>query len=154
VEEVIMLAKAVNANKAIIVTNNEWTKPAELSAKFYGLDLRILSIDEATDLIIEDKWMMCKVCHDDCVVMDNNGFFEVQGMVNWWLGGTCRNCKAVYIHCQDCGGKGIITNEMDWKCNCPYLWKSEDETIQVYQFRDNSDDAEVENPMQLKIDFK
>ncbi len=75
VEEIIMLAEAVKADKAIIVTNNNWTAPAEMKAKFDGLDLRILTIDEATDLVIEDKWLMCLICEADCVILDNDGFF-------------------------------------------------------------------------------
>ncbi|MBB3840039.1 hypothetical protein FHS57_004052 [Runella defluvii] len=154
VEEIIMLAQAVKADKAIIVTNNEWTKPAELSAKFNGLDLRIFTIDEATDLIVDDKWVMCQVCNDDCVILDSNGFFEVNGLINWWLGGKCRSCKSIYIHCQDCGDRGIINSEIDWKCNCPYLWKSENENICVYQYNeDDTGEINFDNPMQLKIDF-
>jgi len=154
VEEIIMLAKAVKADKAIIVTNNEWTKPAEVSAQFSGLDLRLFTIDEATDLIVEDKWLMCQVCNEDCVVLDSDGFFAIDGLINWWLGGKCRSCKSTHIHCQDCGGKGIINHENDWVCNCPYLWKSEDESISVYRYKEDvMVEIDHEDPMQLKIDF-
>ncbi len=155
VEEVIMLAKAVNADKAIIVTNNEWTKPAELSAKFNGLDLRIFTIDEATDLIVEDKWLMCQVCNEDCVILDSNGYFEVNGLINWWLGGKCRSCNSIYIHCQDCGGKGIINVNIHWRCDCPYIWKSENNVVSIYWCNeDQTNENNFENPQQLKIDFK
>ncbi len=155
VEEILMLANAVNADKAIIVTNNEWTKPAEVRAKFDGLDLRIFSIDEASDLIVEDKWVMCQVCNDDCVVLDNCGFFEIQGLVNWWLGGQCRSCKSIYIHCQDCGDKGIINNDTSWTCNCPYLWQFKNESIEIYQCKNDSErEVEFSNPQQMRIDFK
>jgi hypothetical protein len=155
VEEVMMLAKAVNADKAIIVTNGEWTKPAEVCAKFNSLDLRLLTYDEATDLIIDDKWFMCLICKEDCVVLDNNGFFEINGLINWWLGGTCRNCNSVYIHCQDCGNKGIINDHTDWECECPYLWKSENGVISVYTIGDEDlNKSNVVDHLQLKIDFK
>lgn len=155
VEEIIMLAKAVNADKAIIVTNNEWTKPAEISANFNGLDLRLFTIDEATDLIVEDKWVMCQICKEDCVILDSNGFFVINDIVNWWLGGKCRNCKSIYIHCQDCGARGIITKDVAWKCNCPYLWKSENESISVYYCNaDDTREINLEHLKQLKIDFK
>ncbi|GAB3514231.1 restriction endonuclease [Emticicia fontis] len=138
VEEIMMLANAVNADKAIIVTNNDWTKPAELSAKFNRLDLKILTFDEATDLIVEDKWLMCQVCKEDCVLLDDDGFFEFNGLINWWLGGKCRSCQSIYIHCQGCGDRGIInTKAEEWQCSCPYVWKSENGLILVYYYNED-----------------
>lgn len=153
VEEIMMLANAVSADKAIIVTNEKWTKPAELKALHESLDLRILTIDEATDLVVEDKWLMCSVCRDDCVVLDRDGFFVLDGLVNWFLGGKCRSCQSVYVNCQSCGDKGIINNETDYICYCPFKWKLNDDLIDVYEYDPNRV-VEIENPNQLKIDFK
>jgi len=155
VEEIVALAKAVNADKAIIVTNGEWTLPAKVYANFEGLDLQVLTIDEATDLIVEDKWKMCTVCNDDCVVMDSDGYFEIEGLINWWIGGTCRSCKSMYIHCQDCGQRGIISSGKNWQCRCPLLWCNINGQLEVYQILDADANAEteIENPLQLNIDF-
>lgn len=157
VEEILMLAESVNADKAIIVTNRGWTEPAEIKANHIGLDLRILSIDEATNLIIEDKWLMCQVCQEDCVVLDNDGFVIVNGLLNWWLGGTCRECKSVYINCQDCGGKAILNENKIWTCNCPLDWSSVGGRIVVKESHFLMDEDENENsfsdPNQLEIEF-
>jgi Restriction endonuclease len=152
VEEIIMLANAVKADKAIIVTNEKWTKPAELKAKFEGLDLRVLTIDEATELVVEDKWMMCQICKVDCVVLDLDGYFSIQGLVNWFLGGKCRNCDSVYINCQSCGDKGIINTETNFICYCPFNWKLIEGKIEVYK-HDPNEYTNFENPNQLKINF-
>ncbi|NDV43077.1 restriction endonuclease [Flagellimonas sediminis] len=152
VEEIMMLAQSVNADKAIIVTNNEWTIPAEIRAKFDGLDLRILTIDEATDLVVEDKWLMCKICRKDCVVLDQSGFTTKNGLLNWWLGGKCRNCDSIYINCQDCGGKGIVNEETEYICNCPILWTSANGVLMILEY-DPNNPQEYENPNQTKIDY-
>ncbi len=156
VEEILMLADAVNADKAIIVTNNDWTEPAEKKANHVGLDLRILTIDEATDLIVDDKWFMCKVCKEDCVVLDNDGFLEIDGLVNWWLGGTCRTCNTVYVNCQGCGGKAIINDEITWKCNCHLEWGVFENRIFVEQIEEEDDESKeipFKDENQLEIEF-
>lgn len=152
VEEIMMLAQSVNADKAIIVTNNLWTKPAEKRANFDRMDLRILTIDEATDLVVEDKWLMCQVCEDDCVIMDRDGFFLIDDLVNWWLGGKCRSCNSVYVNCQPCGGKGIINETTEYICNCSFKWKLNEENIEVYSFDPNAE-IEYVNPNQITLDF-
>lgn len=154
VEEIIMLAKAVKADKPIIVTNNEWTKPAEEYAKFEGLDLRIFTIDEATDYVVEDKWKMCKMCKDDCLILDQDGFFEIDGLINWWLAGTCRSCKAIYVNCQACGDKNYILDSKQWKCNCNLLWKNDRGDLDVCILpMQNEVEKTKPNPLQIEIDF-
>jgi len=138
VEEILMLSDAVNADKAIIVTNNEWTKPAETKANHVGLDLRILTIDEATDLVVPEKWQMCSECEEDCIVMDEDGITEYQGLYLWWIGGKCRSCNSLLINCQDCGLLGI-SNEKDlWKCYCGHTWKPENKGVSI-KFKDSID---------------
>ncbi len=153
VEEIIMLAQSVKADKAIIVTNNEWTKPAEIRAKFDGLDLRILTFDEATDLVVEDKWLMCKICQEDCVVLDQSGFTTKSGILTWWLGGKCRSCDSIYVNCQDCGGKGITNEKTEYICNCPTKWTSEKGMLIISEY-DPDKEIEFENPNQIKINFE
>lgn len=157
IEEIIMLAESVNADKAIIVTNSEWTEPAERKAIHTGLDLRMFTIDEATDLIVEDKWLMCQVCMEDCVVLDNDGFLPIGGIINWWLGGTCGTCKSVYVNCQGCGGKAIINNEATWICNCSLEWSVFENQIFVEstdeEVEKDSRDIPYKDENQLEIEF-
>src|SRR5687768_177880 len=70
VEEVYALASAVKASKAVIVALNGWNESAEKKAESLNLDLRLLDLDEALDLIVEDKWELCNVCREDCIVLD------------------------------------------------------------------------------------
>lgn len=82
-------------------------------------------------------------------------FFEIDGKVHWWLGGTCRSCGSLHIHCQGCGNKGIATSEIDYVCNCPYLWKSNNGSLEIYEYHSENgdDDYEFIDPNQLKFDF-
>ena len=75
----------------------------------------------------------------------------MDGIVNWFLGGACRSCKSVYVDCQCCGYKGILTEEVDFTCNCPYTWKTNGGSIEVYNM---IDDDEPSDPNQLDIKFE
>jgi hypothetical protein len=55
IEYVLALAEAGNAIKSVIVAANGWTGPSETKAEFCNMDLLLLSIDEALDLVVEDK---------------------------------------------------------------------------------------------------
>ncbi|MGH8072356.1 MAG: hypothetical protein ACRERE_45405 [Candidatus Entotheonellia bacterium] len=55
IEDVLAHAEAVNASKSVIVSANGWTGPAETKAVFCNIDLLLLSVDEALDLVVEDK---------------------------------------------------------------------------------------------------
>jgi len=83
IEEVLALARAVGANKAIIVTTTGWTEPAEKKAKFGGMDLKLYPIEEALETIIADMWKLCPACEEDCIVMDSNGCFVLNGLIFW-----------------------------------------------------------------------
>ena len=152
VEEILALAKSVKADKAVIVTNNEWTMPAELFANHEGLDFLVLTIDEATDLIVDGKWLMCHDCEKDCVVMDSDGAVVIDEKVNWWIGGKCRSCKTLHIICQSCGAKGMAKLGESWDCNCDFEWKN---TIEGYEFSiiQENDEITFEDPNQQKINF-
>lgn len=123
VEGVLALAQAIGANKAVIVASNGWTDPAKRKADFESCDLTLLGIEEALDLIVPEKWVMCSVCGKDCVVLDQAGAIETQhGQVIWWLAGQCRECKAAFIHCQDCGEQFWLQKDEDTVCPCGYTW--------------------------------
>ncbi|MCZ2474535.1 restriction endonuclease [Aquirufa ecclesiirivi] len=153
VEEILALAKSVKADKAIIVTNNEWTTPAEKFANHEGLDFFILTLDKATDLIVDEKWLMCQDCKTDCVVLDSDGSVDIDGKINWWLGGKCRSCKTLHIFCQPCGSKGMIRLNNSWKCNCDFEWKN---TEDYYEFKivKVNQGTDFKDPNQQEINFK
>ena len=77
----------------MLVALNGWTSPAEIKARAIDLDLRLLTLDEALDLIVEDKWELCESCGQDVVVLDHDGATDVDGTWPWWLAGRCRFAK-------------------------------------------------------------
>jgi hypothetical protein len=154
VEEIIELATAVKANKAVIVTNNGWTKPAETKANFHSLDLRILTIEKALDLIAPDKWFMCYNCKDECVVMDKDGvlFRKSQNLFFYWLAGSCRNCKNLYLYCDECGSRVIIEDADPWKCSCGHHWKYKDGFVHI-MFKDKRKFLRIDNAAKPTDEF-
>lgn len=132
VESVLALAEAIGANKAIIVAANGWTGPAKKKADHVGCDLLLLSVEEALDLIVPDKWKMCPSCGVDCIVLDQDGAV----MLNdaswfWWLAGQCRGCNCARIHCQDCGTKAYIDLSKSMTCGCGHIWASTEKGVTI-----------------------
>lgn len=125
VESVLALANAVGASKAIVVAANGWTEPAKKKADHVGCALELLSVEEALDLIVPDKWKMCPSCNSDCIVLDQDGAVTLEGGAwFWWLAGQCRGCKCARIHCQDCGSKAYIELGDSLACGCGHRWLS------------------------------
>ncbi len=137
VESVMALAEAVGANKAVIVAANGWTNPAKTKADHAGCDLELLSMEEALDLVVPDKWKMCPACEDDCIVLDQDGATTLaNGVVLWWLAGQCRVCKCARIHCQGCGLKAYIECRDSWVCECGHRWLSIDDCVAIEFFKE------------------
>jgi len=117
------LRAAVGADKAIIVALSGWGDPAAKKAERLSMDLRILSLEEALDLIVPDKWVMCPKCSLDCIVMDQDGFITSSDqLIIWWLAGQCRHCSHARIYCQDCGTKFYLDLGHRIHCYCGYEW--------------------------------
>jgi hypothetical protein len=153
VDRVAALANAVNANKAIIVTNNGWTQPAKKKAEFIGMDVRILSIEEALDLVIPNKWMMCYEC-DECVVMDMDGilYLEKDELFFDWYAGRCRECKNLYLYCPQCGSRTIIEDSDPWKCNCAHTWKYKADQL-LLKFKGKRVFLRIDNATKVSAEF-
>lgn len=154
VEEVEALGASVNANKIVIVTNKGWTKPAFLKAEFSNNDLRILTVEEALDLLVPNKWFMCYHCEEECVVMDNDGvlYRENTGLFFDWYAGKCRECGDTYFHCPECGSRKILENGDKYKCFCKHIWKKEDEKLLI-KFNDLKTYQRIDNSLEVPIEF-
>lgn len=153
-EEVEALASSVNASKVIIVTNNGWTKPAKTKAQFSNVDLRLLKVEEALDLIIPNKWFMCYDCVDECVVMDNDGvlFRENDNLFFEWYAGKCRNCGNTYVYCPGCGSRTILEDGDKYECSCNHKWKKEKEKLFI-KFNDLKDFQRIDNGQEFPIEL-
>ncbi len=137
VESVLALADAIGANKAIVVAANGWTKPAKMKADHAGCGLELLSVEDALDLIVPDKWKMCPSCDADCIVLDQDGAVALNGGAwFWWLAGQCRGCKCARIHCQDCGTKAFVELHDSIICGCGHRWSSTDDGITISFFEE------------------
>jgi hypothetical protein len=127
VEEVAALAHSIGANKSVIVAANGWTGPAEKKAEFLFCDLRLLSLEDALELVVPDKWMLCPACAKDCIVMDQDGGTQdTNGMWLWWLAGACRECHHVIIWCQECGIQYPLNPGEETTCDCGHRWANRD----------------------------
>ncbi|MFC7526135.1 restriction endonuclease [Parapedobacter sp. GCM10030251] len=133
IDSVASLAESVNANKAIIVTNNGYTDPALKKAAFLGMDVKILTTEEALNLTVPNKWMMCYDCNDECVVLDLDGvlFLENAGLFFNWYAGRCRRCKCLYLFCPQCGTRVILDDDTSFDCGCKHTWKIEPTNLQI-----------------------
>ena len=139
-ESVLALADAVGANKSIVVAANGWTEPAKTKADHVGCSLELLSIEDALDLVVPDKWKMCPSCGVDCIVLDQEGAVTFEGgSWFWWLAGQCRGCNCARIHCQDCGKKAYIDLGQSTLCECGHLWASTDKGITIAFFEEQSE---------------
>lgn len=148
VEEVLALADAVGASSSIIVCSNGWTDPAETRAKFSGMSLRLLTLEEAVEIIEPNKWILCPICNNDCIVLDQDGIVENNSMIFWWLAGQCRECQTARIWCQDCGSKIIIPKGENYICPCGHKWDVEEDGI--YLFLNHTDENFEEDGLQSK----
>jgi len=70
VEEVLALGEAVGADKCIMVLSNGWPNPAARKASASRMDMRLVTIEEAVEYVEPDKWKLCPVCENDCIIMD------------------------------------------------------------------------------------
>jgi hypothetical protein len=132
IEATKALSDATGINKTVIVTSNGFTKPAVSKADALNIDLTILEIDEALDLIVPDKWKMCPICYRDCIVLDQPEMIEFgDGTILWWLAGQCRECKCGLVHCQECGTKIYIEKNKSIICDCGYEWCNTDEGLSI-----------------------
>lgn len=127
VEEVAALADAIGACRSFIACANGWTEPAALKAAHLSCDLDILTLEDAVELMVPDKWMMCPSCERDCIVMDQDGAIQTEsGMWILWLAGACRECRCVVTLCQDCGDSYHLKPSETLRCDCGHVWTNND----------------------------
>ena len=131
IEDVLALAEAVKACKSVIVAANGWTRPTGTKAKFCNMDLRFLSVDEALDLVVENKWQLCPRCELDCIVLDHDGFLERDGAISVYLAGQWRACRLAFLWCWSCGDEGHMPPGNSYECNCGHMWSCSQDGMQV-----------------------
>ncbi len=122
VEEVQALGEAVGADKCFLICPNGWTKPAQIKAEFIGLDLKLLDVKSAVQLLDIDMWEICPDCQNDYILLEKSGGIEIDGMVFWWLAGQCKECESTLIWCQDCGDQMIVKTGQSQRCTCGHRW--------------------------------
>jgi len=140
VESVLALMDSVGANKAIIVAANGWTEPAKKKADHVGCDMRLLSLEEAIDLLVPDKWEMCPNCLRDCIVLDDDGALITEdGLLFWWLAGQCRECRYAFAWCQECGIYMDIPYKDRLECTCGHIWENKSDGVNLTLAKERAD---------------
>lgn len=131
IEEIYALGTSVGANKVIIVASNGWTRPAKIKADFIGMDLRILTIENALDILSPDKWFICPICLADFIGLDFLGGLILNEMISIVTAGRCYGCNGAYINCQACGLNILLKENEEYLCECEHSWKATKSSIQV-----------------------
>jgi tetratricopeptide (TPR) repeat protein len=144
VEEVLSLGNAVGANKCVLVALGGWTEPAEIKAQATNLDLRIVTLEQALDLMVPDKWIICPHCKKDCIVMDRSGGIIVEGMMSLVTAGRCRECQTACVYCQACGDEILLKVKEQYRCHCKHLWKNTAKSLFV-KIRGETEWDEISN---------
>jgi len=124
VEEILSLANAVGANKCVLVALSGWTEPAAVKAQAVGLDLRLFTLEQALDVIVPEKWIICPSCESDCIVMDCAGGIVVDGMWSLLTAGRCRECRVTQFYCWACGDRILLGLKKQARCDCGHIWKN------------------------------
>lgn len=130
VEEVLALANAVGANMSVLVALSGWTEPAEVKAKFAGLDLKLFTLEEALEQIVPDNWMMCPACSEECITAVSGGII-VDGMWSLLVAGQCRGCKSALVWCWACGDNVLVDPQSDYACGCGHTWRNSAEDVSI-----------------------
>jgi hypothetical protein len=135
VEGVLGLAQAVGADRSVIVAANGWTQPAKAKADFYSAELVLLDIDEALELVVENKWQLCPSCNVDCIIMNHEGSIliedELGAGISVYLAGQCRQCGLAFLWCWACGEEGYLEPGESYVCWCGHAWSSEPPSMTV-----------------------
>jgi hypothetical protein len=133
IDDVWALAKAVGADKAIVVCSNGWTNPAETKAKSLGMDLRLWTAEDAAVFMNPDFWMFCPVCDTGLIIMDNEGAIElIDRSILWWLAGQCTECRGGVIWCQACGQQLAAPYGKTRWCFCGHMWRFGKQGLSLY----------------------
>ena len=154
VEEVLALADSVGAASSIIVCSNGWTKPAQKRAKFSGMSLRLLSFEEAIEIIEPNKWIVCPTCENDCIILDQDGMVQNMGLILWWLAGQCRECKTARVWCQDCRYKVRIPKNESHICSCGHKWEAWPDGIHLTLNAALEELERSQDSNQMNLDFE
>ena len=131
IEEVLALADAVKANKAIIVAANGWSEPAQAKAEHAGMELLLLSLEDALDIIVPDKWQICPSCENDCIVMGDSSALVTEGMWSIFVTGLCRECHSSLVWCHACGGTFLVEVNKKVDCWCEHTWLNTGDDLMV-----------------------
>jgi tetratricopeptide (TPR) repeat protein len=91
----------------------------------------VQSIEQALDIIVPDKWIVCPHCENDCILMDCSGGIIVHGVWSLLAAGRCRECRTARVWCWSCGERFILNLNENRKCGCGHSWRNTPDILQV-----------------------
>lgn len=131
IDDVLALAESVKACKAIVVCANGWTSPAEKKAEHSNLDLRVLDIEGALDLLVPEKWCLCPKCKNDCIVYETALLSDLDEPMSMAVTGQCRECRHSMVWCWDCGTEAWLNPGESIQCYCGNEWIADVDDVWV-----------------------
>jgi hypothetical protein len=120
------LIDAVGADRGVIICPNGWSSYAKDRSKELGLDLKLVTIEDAIEFFNPGKWKLCPICEDDYIILDIIGgidYLETEDVEAAWIAGQCRECGSATVSCQFCGDELDIPYHKAMECHCGNVWK-------------------------------
>jgi hypothetical protein len=144
VEAFVGFLEDVGANKGVMISHSGYTEGAQKRAEAAGIDLKILTVEEAEDFDWEE------------FVQNSCQAEECFGTIRWDFSdgdseaGRCSNCGSFHITCGNCGWVGLYAEADTEHCaGCDMRWeltKEKGETAGIKELppEEEPDDEEEE----------
>lgn len=126
---VLALGRSIGAEKCIVICSNGWTKGAERKASSDELDLRLITVEIADQVLRVGRWAICLGCRAGQIMMEKSGSVEVGGTVTRWRAGRCSRCGGTSVWCRVCGNQIVLRRGEGRKCSCGHIWCDADQGL-------------------------
>jgi hypothetical protein len=130
----------VGANKGVMISHSGYTDGAEKRAESAGIELRMLTVEEA------EQFDWDEFVQDSCQVAD------CFGTIHWHFSdgdseaGPCGNCGTFHIRCGNCGELDWYNeNDIETCVSCGMKWRLLKEKNEVCEIEEIPPEKEVES---------
>jgi len=126
VEEFIGLVQAVGAHKGVLAASSGWTRSAAQRAHHAEVDMVLVTVEQAQELLDESRWAQCPTCEGEWILLDHEvALHSPDDLFVVVLAGGCRRCSTSWIWCWDCGAEFNLRPGEMMTCDCGHVWLGE-----------------------------